>query len=246
VYTVNQIAKVSGITPRTLRFYDEIGLLHPTRVGENGYRYYDEQALVKLQQILLYRKLELPLEEIKGILESRDYDPLAALENHRQALCKRIDQLELLKTTVEKTILFMKGEVKMTADELFHGFSDEQQEKYEKEAMQMYDPETVKASSLRWKNYLDDQKKQILEESKHIYLDMAETMPKGAKSPEAQACVERWRRNMNHFWTPTLEQLNGLGELYNTDPRFKANIDQIHPGLAEFFREAILEYVKQH
>jgi DNA-binding transcriptional MerR regulator len=244
MYTVKQLAKCAGVTPRTLHFYDEIGLLKPTQVGDNGYRYYDEQSMLRLQQILLYRKMELPLEEINRIMGRRDFDILAALEEHRQELQKKIGQLEVMKRTVDETILFMKGQKKMTVDELFSGFSDEQQAEYEKEAMQTYDPEIVKASNAKWRAMSKAQQQSVLEESKQVYLDMIAVMSKGPASPEAQACVERWRRNMDHFWTPKPEQLAYFGDLYNNDPRFKANFDKMAPGLAKFMREAINVYVK--
>ena len=90
MYTVKQLARSAGVTPRTLHFYDEIGLLKPTRVGDNGYRYYDEEAMLRLQQILLYRKMELPLEEIKQVMGRHDFDILSALEEHRLELQNKI------------------------------------------------------------------------------------------------------------------------------------------------------------
>ena len=245
MYTVKQLARSAGVTPRTLRFYDEIGLLSPAQVGENGYRYYDEEAALRLQQILLYRRMELPLEDIKQIMGRRDFDILAALETHRLELQKKIGQLETIKQTVDETIQHMKGKSQMTIDDLFSGFSEEQQAEYEKEAMQTYDPEIVKASNAKWKAMSKQEQQRILEESKQVYLDMIAVMPKGPASAEAQACVERWRKNMDHFWTPKPEQLAYFGELYNNDPRFKANFEKMQPGLAEFMREAIREYVIQ-
>jgi DNA-binding transcriptional MerR regulator len=243
MYTVKQLAKSAGVTPRTLHFYDETGLLKPTRVGENGYRYYDEDAMLRLQQILLYRKMDMPLEEIKQVMGRHDFELLAALEKHRQELQKKIGQLEMMKSTVDETILYLKGKKKMTVDELFSGFSEEQQAEYEKEAMQTYDPEIVKASNAKWKAMSKAEQQRILEESKQVYVDMIAVMPKGPASAEAQACVERWRKNMDHFWTPKPEQLAYFGDLYNNDPRFKANFDKMAPGLTEFMREAIMVYV---
>lgn len=232
------------MTPRTLRFYDEIGLLPPAQVGENGYRYYDEEAALRLQQILLYRRMKLPLEDIKRIMGRHDFDILAALEEHRLELQKKIGQLETIKRTVDETIQHMKGKTEMTTDELFIGFSEEQQAEYEKEATQTYDPEIVKASNAKWKAMSKQEQLRILEESKQVYLDMIAVMSKGPASAEAQACVERWRKNMDHFWTPKPEQLAYFGDLYNNDPRFKANFEKMQPGLAEFMREAINVYVK--
>jgi DNA-binding transcriptional MerR regulator len=243
MYTVNQLARSAGVTTRTLRFYDEIGLLSPAKVGENGYRYYDEDAALRLQQILLYRRMELPLEEIKRIMGRHEFDILNALEEHRLALQRKIGQLETIKRTVDETIQHMKGDTKMTVDELFSGFSEEQQAEYEKEAMQTYDPEIVKASNAKWRAMSKQEQQRVLEESKQVYVDMIAVMPKGPASAEAQACVERWRRNMDHFWTPKPDQLAYFGDLYNNDPRFKANFEKMKPGLAEFMREAINVYV---
>ena len=246
MFTVKQLSKLAGITPRTLHYYDEIGLLKPSHVGENGYRYYAEEALLRLQQILLYRELDLPLENIKRILASQDFYIQQALENHRTALQQRISRLERLTQTVDLTLAHLRGEIEMSNKQLFEPFNEEQIAEYEKEAGQMYDPETVKASYKKWKNYTTADKQRIGEEGNAVYRDLLAVMPKGAASPEVQACIERWRRHMDYFWTPSLEQLNGLADLYNDDPRFRANYDKIDPQLAPFMREAVRIYVKNH
>jgi DNA-binding transcriptional MerR regulator len=246
LYTVKQLAELAGVTPRTLHHYDEIGLLKPSRIGDNGYRYYAEEALLRLQQIMLYRELDVPLDDIKKILGRRNFDVLSALESHKIALRKRAERIDKIIQTVDDTILNLKGKKEMTKKQLFQAFSEEQQAEYEKEAMQKYDPETVKTSNKKWKTYTAAEKQRIFDEGNAVYADMIAAMPKGAGSAEAQACVDRWRKHMNYFWTPNLDQLNGLANLYNDDPRFKANFDQMHPNLAEFMREAVAIYVKQH
>jgi DNA-binding transcriptional MerR regulator len=243
MYTVKQLSKLAGVTPRTLHHYDEIGLLKPTRVGENGYRYYGEESLLRLQQILLYRELDLPLDDIKKIVGRRDFDVLGALESHKDALQKQMTRLNRLLATVDNTIQHLKGERPMSEKGLFEGFSEEEQEKYALEAEQMYDPETVHESNRKWKAYSAAKKEAILAEGKAIYTDMVAAMPKGADSPEVQSIVERWRKHMDYFWTPNLDQLLGLANGYNDDPRFKANFDMMHPKLAEFMLEAVTVYV---
>jgi DNA-binding transcriptional MerR regulator len=243
MFTVKQLSKLAGITPRTLHYYDEIDLLKPSRIGENGYRYYGEEAMLRLQQILLYRELDLPLDQIREIMGRRDFNVLGALESHRQNLRRQIAHMERLITTVDDTISHLKGQIEMTDRQFFEGFSDEQQAAYEEEAMQMYDPETVKASSRKWKAYSAAEKQRIGEEGNAVYRDLLLAMPKGAASPQAQACVERWRRHIEYFWTPNDEQLLRLVDGYNDDPRFKANFDKIHPDLAAFMREAVKIYV---
>lgn len=243
MFTVKKLSRIAGITPRTLHYYDEIGLLKPSRIGENGYRYYGEEALIQLQQILFFREMDIPLDRIKKIMAAPDYEVLGALESHKKELQKRIEKMERLISTVNMTIKHIKGEKEMSRKQLFEAFSDEQQAAYEKEAMQMYDPEVVKATNRKWKSYSDYEKQKIGEEGNAVYEDMVLAIPKGPGSAEAQSCVERWRKHMDYFWTPDAEQLLGLTELYNNDPRFKKNFDKIDPNLAEFIREAVGIYV---
>jgi DNA-binding transcriptional MerR regulator len=245
-YTVNKLSKLAGVSVRTLHYYDEIGLLKPDAIRSNGYREYGYQAVLKLQQILFYRELDLSLEEIKAMVSRPDFDPVAALEAHRVSLQGRAARLERLIQTVDDTLLHMKGLKEMSPKQLFTAFSDEEQEKYAKEAEQMYDPTIVKESNRKFKALSTAEKQRIFDEGNQIYADMVAAMPKGAASPDVQAIVERWRKHMDYFWTPNLEQLNGLAEVYNSDPRFKANFDKIDAGLAEFMREAVGEYVKRN
>mgnify|MGYP000856633410 FL=1 len=243
MFTVKQLAKLAGVTRRTLHYYDEMGLLKPSRVGDNGYRYYGEDALIHLQQILLYRELDIPLEQIREIMGGMDFDVLLALERHKTALRKRIAHLENIITTVEDTIDHLKGSKAMTAKQLFDVFNEEQQEEYKKEAMEMYDPETVKASYQKWNHYSKEEKTRIGEEGESIYQDLVEAMPKGAASPEVQACIARWHHHLEYFWSPNDEQLVGLAEHYGADPRFRKNFDKLHPDLADFMSEAVKIYV---
>ena len=245
VYTIKQLASLAGVSVRTLHYYDEIGLLKPSSVGGNGYRYYAEEAALRLQQILFYRELDLSLDEIKAVLGRPDFDVLTALSSHRKSLQGRVDRLNHLILTVDHTIDHLKGNANMDAKGLFEGFSEEEQEKYAREAEQMYDPEVVKASNRKWKSYSPAQKERILAEGKAIYSDLVKAMPQGAGSSEVQALVSRWHRHMQNFWSPSDEQLLGLADLYNDDPRFKANFDRQHPALSAFMREAVSLYVQK-
>lgn len=243
--TVKQISKLAHITPHTLRYYDQIGLLLPDFVGENGYRYYSEASLLKLQQILFYRELEIPLEQIKEIMGRQNFDLLTALEDHKRQLGKKIDRLNKLITTVDQTLKYIKGEEEMNKKVLFDAFNDEEQKEMEKEALQMYDPETVKESNRKWKSYSTAEKQKISDEGNAVYQGFVDAMSKGPDSQEAQACVQHWREHMNYFWVPNQEELLGLADLYNDDPRFKKNFDKVHPDLAQFVREAVQFYVSR-
>jgi len=243
-YTVKQLSDLADVSIRTLHYYDEVGLLKPESVGANGYRYYGEESLLRLQQILFYRELGLDLSSIKEIITRPGFDVQSALESHRKSLQGRVERLNRLLATVDDTILHLKGKKEMSKKQLFEAFSDEQQEKYEKEAERMYDPAIVKASNKKWKAYTAQEKQHIADEGNQVYEDLVAAMPKGAASPEVQAIIERWRKHMDYFWTPSLDQLNGLAELYNANPHFKTNFDKIDPRLAEFMRKAVDVYVK--
>jgi len=245
MFTVRELSKLAGVTPRTLRYYDAIGLLKPSRVGANRYRYYGEEGLIRLQQILFYRELDMPLAEIKKIMGRRDFNVMKALEGHKQELSRRITRLEHLLRTVDGTILHLKGKKEMSKKQMFEAFSEEKQKRIEKIAMKRYDPSIVKASGEKWRAYTPAEKQRILDEGNQVYADIVAAMPKGASSPEVQAIVERWRKHMDYFWTPSLDQLIGLAEMYNASPDFKANFDKIHPNLAAFMREAVKIYVER-
>jgi DNA-binding transcriptional MerR regulator len=246
MFTVKQLSTLAGVTPRTLHYYDQIDLLQPESVGENGYRYYGEASLLRLQQILFYRELGFSRESIREMLGRPDFQILDALEEHRESLRERMRRIERLVQTVDNTIQHLQGETEMSPKGLFAGFSEEEQEEYARQAEGMYDSETVRESNRKWKSYSEDKKQAILDEGRQVYQDMIETMPKGADSPEAQACVERWRNHMDYFWTPNLDQLLGLATMYGNSPDFKANFDAMHPNLVDFMREAVTVYVEAH
>jgi DNA-binding transcriptional MerR regulator len=122
-YTVKQVAEMSGVSVRTLHFYDETGLLKPARQGANGYRLYEEPQLLTLQQILFYRELGFELKQIKGILGRADFEKVAALQSHRKVLQKNLARTRTLIETIDKTIQHLKGGKKMKSEEMFLGFS---------------------------------------------------------------------------------------------------------------------------
>lgn len=244
--TVKQVSKLAYVTTRTLHYYDQIGLFKPDFIGENGYRYYSDESLLKLQQILFYRELDIPLEQIKEIINREDYDLQEALEEHKRQLDRRIKHIEHLMETVDQTLKFIKGEEKMNKKVLFDAFNDEEHEKMQQEALQMYDPETVKESYKTWNKYSDKEKQRIADEGNAVYQGFVDAMDKGPESADAQEFVQKWRDHMSYFWTPDEDQLLGLADLYNDDPRFKKNFGKIHPKLAEFVRQAVTIYLKNN
>lgn len=247
MYRIQALAEKAGVTVRTLHHYDRIGLLTPPCRSPAGYRLYDECAALRLQQILYYRELGLALDRISGIIDAPGFDAIAALERHRRELAGRIARLRTLEDTIDRTILHLKGELDMEKADIFSGFTPEEEAAYAAEAEKLYDPETVRASNRRWKEYGTARQKEIMEEGKLIYLDFAEAMDRGMKpeSAEVQAITLRWRKNIEHFWTPRKDQLAPLARNYSADPRFRKTFEAIRPGLAEFVGRAVEVHVRK-
>ncbi|MCJ7536890.1 MAG: MerR family transcriptional regulator, partial [Anaerolineales bacterium] len=147
MYTVKQLSDIAGLTRRTLHYYDQIGLLPPSKIAGNGYRLYSEQALLRLQQILFYRETGCSLIQIKNILDKPGFNVELALVEHKRQLLKRQVHLDRLIVAVDDTLAFQKGNIKMSPKQLFDAFNEEELKNYEQEAMHLYDPETVKASN---------------------------------------------------------------------------------------------------
>jgi len=155
-YTVKQVAAMSGVSVRTLHFYDETGLLKPAGYRANGYRFYEEPQLLTLQQILFYRELGFELKQIRHILGRADFEKIAALESHRKILKKSLSRTEKLIATIDKTIEHLKGKTKMKNEDMFVGFSPEEQAKHEQYLMDRFGPcmkESIAESKAKVKHW---------------------------------------------------------------------------------------------
>lgn len=241
-YTVKQVAQLAGVTVRTLHHYDKIGLLTPAQVGENGYRYYAEGDLLRLQQILFYRELGLELAHIKRILDQPGLDLVSALQTHRYRLQARQLQLERLIRTVDATIMYLIGDISMNDKKLFEGFSEEKQQEHEQQAIENWG-DGAKESIKLWNSYSQEQQARILAEGGEIYQDIAHHMSAGAQSAEVQAGLARWHQHLRNFYEPTFDILRGLGNTYNEHPDFNATFTTIHPDLPAFLQQAVNHYV---
>jgi DNA-binding transcriptional MerR regulator len=246
MYTVKQLADLAGITVRTLHHYDEIGLLPPTRISPGGYRQYDDAAVLRLQQILLYREIGLELLQIKDALDDPAFDMVAALQSHRAVLEQRLGRLHTLIDTVNTTIDHLEGKTTMSnKKQLFQGISKEQEAEWNREARLTYDPGVMKESARLWGSYSEAQKQAIFAEGNANAQAITEAMEAGLVTTDetVQKLIARWHQHLHYFYTPTLEILRGLGELYVNDPRFKAAFDNGSPGMAEYMQAGINQYV---
>lgn len=240
-YTVKQLSNLANVSVRTLHFYDEIGLLPPTRVGENGYRRYGDGAVLRLQQVMFYKELGLSLEEIAAVLDAPGFDVLQALEAHRRTLRQRLGRLQRLMLTVDRTIDQLKGGQPMKNEDLFVGFSDEEQAQLEAEAAALWG-DSVRESGRRWRGCTPARRAQIMAEGQAVYETVMQQMSATPDAPEVQAAIGRWHQHMRYFYEPTVDVLRGLGQAYVEEPRFRAFFDKLKPGLAPFMRAAIEVY----
>lgn len=240
-YTVKALAALSGVTERALRYYDAIGLLPPAWTGANGYRYYDDGSAQRLQQILFFRELGLPLREIGALLDRPDFDPLAALQAHRAALIQRAQQLDALIHTLDRTILKLQGAIEMSDQELFQGFSPEKQAEYEAEMRARY-PDTVDESVRRWNSYSPAEQARLGAEFTATFAALRDAVGEGPDSPAVQALIAVLHRQIGYFWDCSVECFMGLGEMYHTHPDFIATFQRLHPALPDFLYDAISIY----
>jgi DNA-binding transcriptional MerR regulator len=246
-YTVQQLATLAGVSVRTLHHYDQVGLLKPARVKNNGYRFYEEAELLRLQQILFFRELDFPLEDIKKIITSPSFNMEEALRDQRKLIGMKKDRLSLLVKTIDKTIKKINKQTNMEDQELYGNFSKEEMEKYNEEAKEKWGhTEAYKQSTERVKKMGKDGLNKVLKESGELTLEIAEAMKDGAKpeSDKTQKLIARHYAGLRAFYEPNPEMYRGLAEMYVADPRFKANYEKVAEGLAEYLRDGMLYYAK--
>ena len=245
MYTVRQLATLAGVSVRTLHYYDQIGLLAPSQVAANGYRFYDDAAVLRLQQILFYRELGMELLAIKAVLDHLDFDLLAALHSHRAQLATRIDDLHHLLDTVDRTISHLNGEMTMSKKQLFKGFSKKEQAQHERVARLQYGPDIVNESMRRWNGYTTSEQAAIMAQGNTLYEALAAALQAGSApaSPEVQQLLTRWHEHLRYFYEPSFDILRGLGDLYQDNEQFAANFRKLHPELPGFLQLAISAYV---
>lgn len=238
---INEVAKLTGITIRTLHYYDEIGLLKPSQITEAGYRLYDENNLSELQQILLFKELNFPLNEIKEIMTNSEYDKTEALKKHKELLLKKRERIDKLITLVDNTI---KGEGKMSFKEFDMTEIESAKKKYAKEVKERWGSyDAYIESEKKTSNYGKEQWQEINNEGKEILKAFADNMDKTPDSKEVQELVKEWQCFITErFYNCTNEILQCLGLMYVGDERFKENIDSNGEGTAEFISKAIEIY----
>ena len=237
--TVNEVSKLSGVSIRTLHYYDTIGLLHPTEVTEAGYRLYNDAALERLQQILLFRELEFPLKEIKEILDAPDFD-------RNKALAQQIELLTLKKEHLENLIDFARGIKLLGVKNMdFSAFDTKKLDEYSKQAKEQWGKtEAYKEFEEKSKDWTEDTSKDIVKEFMKIFVVFGSMKDKEPADAEVQEQVKKLQAYITeHYYNCTTQILSGLGRMYCAGGEFTENIDKAGGvGTAEFTAKAIEIY----
>lgn len=247
-YTVQKLSHMAGISTRTLRYYDEIGILKPARINSSGYRIYGEAQVDILQQILFYRELGVSLDSIKDIVTNPSFNKSQALAQHHEKLLREKEQLEMLIANVEKTMAASEGRISMSDKEKFEGFKkkmvDENESKYGEEIRKKYGDKKVNESNQKMLNMTKEQYDELQKLSNEVNEAIKLAFENGDPAAEiAQKACELHKKWLMYFWSEYSKEAHmGLAEMYVQDERFTKYYDKIAPGCAVFLRDAMRIY----
>lgn len=251
-YTVKQVAKLSGVSVRTLHHYDEIGLLKPGAVGANGYRYYGRDELLRLQQILFHRELGFPLAEIAKVLDAPDFDRVAALKRHRERLEAETKRHRRLVRTIDETLAALQGATTMNETAMYRGFDPEKQAKQEAWLVERYGPgirksiDAVKDVQKDWKQAdFDAAQAEIADIEAGFVQALGSGLP--ADGSAVQALTARHRDWIARQWPQPLNRTayENLATLYGEHPGFRARYEAQAVGMTEYLQAAMRAFAER-
>ena len=242
-YTVQELASLAGVSVRTLHHYDSIGLLAPSSRSEAGYRLYGESELYRLQQILFYREVDMPLKHIRSVLDDPSFDLVQALENHKKVLKEKSLRLQGLVRTIDKTLSRIKGEDEMVTDkELYCEFSKETLAEYQDYMAKKFDPEIMKEAEESVKKMSKKEWEETNLEGQQIAIEMTQFLKLSPNATEVQDLVERHHAWVEKFYSADAKTYTGLADLYLEHPDFKSYYEKFSEGLTEFLAQAMRVY----
>lgn len=242
-WSVGEVARLAGVTVRTLHHYDRIGLLRPTVRSAAGYRGYDQADLARLQRILGYRELGFGLDAIARLLDDPSSDPVAQLRAQHGLVLERMERLARIAAVLEKTMEAHAMGIKLTAEEMLEVFGDHDPTEHADEARERWgDTDAYRQSNQRTSSYGKDDWLRIKAEQEAIEARFATALAAGlpADGPESMDAAEAHRRQIGNFYDCPTQMHVGLAEMYLADPRFTAHYEQRAPGLAQYVHDAIL------
>ena len=250
-YTIKKLAEMTGITTRTLRYYDDINLLKPSEVNENNYRIYDEKNVNKLQQILFYRSLNFPLQEIKKIMDDPNFSRIDALKQQQQLLLQEQEKINTLLTNIDLTIKDYQGEITMTDTEKFKAFKEtrisENEVKYGAEIRQKYGSKTIEQSNQKFSKLSEVEFQQMQTVEKTLIEDLVALKKKpDLDSQLAQKIYQEHKQWLEYTWPSyTKEAHRGLVDMYISDARFGDYYNQkAQTPVVQLLHDVVYEYTK--
>lgn len=248
-YTINTLAKFSKVSVRTLRFYDEIGLLKPAYYGHNKYRYYEEEQLLRLQQILFFRELKLSLSQVQKIMSSTDFDKIEALNAHKQILERNLHHMEALVKTINKTILHLKGQIKMKDTEIFEGFETKKQKKYKTYLADkgMVSSKEVEIIWKKIKSWTKEDWEKVKEAGDEIHKALAIAVEEALHpaSPAVQGLMNKHYTWLKRFLMPVKDMHIAFERVYLEHPHFNEFFKSYHPSLADYLAKAMKIFIEK-
>ena len=250
-YTIKKLAELAGVSTRTLRYYDQIGLLKPALINESNYRIYNEKNVNKLQQILFYRSLYFPLATIKQIMDDPEFSRLKALQNQRQQLLAKQLELESLLTNIDKTIKTYQGEITMTDAEKFSAFKQaklsENEANYGSEILEKYGEDTIKQANNKFGQLTENEFEQMKKLEEQLIIDLvALKQHPDLESDLAQAVYQEHKQWLGYTWPKyTKKAHRGVVDMYLTDKRFqKYYDDKAQTSVVKLLRDVVYQYTK--
>ena len=250
-YSIKKLSEIAGVSTRTLRYYYEIGLLKPARASSSGHRIYGKKQVDILQQILFYKELGMSLDEIKEIIQNPNFDRINALKEHKIKLLEKRKQIDMLLDNVERTLLSVDVGGRRIDKEKFKGFKksviDENEKKYGKEIRSKYGDETIDKSNEKFMKMSEEEYNEAEALAKEIIEQLIEAKKIGdPSSKEAKALAELHKKWLCIYWDKYSKEAHvGVAQMYVYDERFKEYYDKHGDGLAEFLRDAIVEYTSR-
>ncbi|MGH1343861.1 MAG: MerR family transcriptional regulator [Nannocystales bacterium] len=236
--TVQAVAELSGVTPRALHYYDEIGLLSPAR-GKADYRIYSSEDLLRLQQILIYRELGLPLQRIKALLDEPGFSPERALEEQRVKLAQRAEATARMLASVDQALARLRGDARVEPASLFDGFEPE---RYEREVEERWGgTEAYAESRRRTQSYSEEDWVRIKGEADAILRRVAAAVERGdsPSSTEGNALADAYRLHIDRYFYPCPPHMfREVASRYTSDDRFTKNLNRFGDGVAAFLEKA--------
>jgi len=249
-YTVSKLSKASGVSIRTLHYYDKIGLLKPILKTEKKYRIYSQNELIRLQQILVYKEIGLTLNEIKDILAGQNKSVVDTLKAQRKDLIQKKERLEALIKTVEYTIKKIKSKKMITDKDLYNGLSKTEIKEVRQKVIKEYGETNLKLSEQSLKKYSKEEFAELQKQQKDIFKQLLNLIGKNPQSNDVQILIGKHYSNTRKFWgtygiaNTQKKQYKGLGKLYLNDSRFTKVNEKVHIGFKEFISEGIEYYAK--